>query len=124
MSLLSTVNSRAAAELEAARVFHLGIYGYLIASNLNFCPPTAAATIAPVLGSVKTATPCSYLAFSATPDAATAALALALISHLEALKVWRADCVWKKMISEKDPPPTCAPMLTSLMVTLPISLSC
>ena len=42
-------------ELSLAKVCRF--LDYLIASNLNFCPPIAAATIAPPLGSVNTATP-------------------------------------------------------------------
>ena len=41
----------------------------------------AAATMAPALGRVNTATPCSYLAFAATPDATTEAFAAALILY-------------------------------------------
>ena len=67
---------------------------------MNFCPPTAAATIAPLLGSVNTATPCSYLAFAATPDATTEAFAAALILYSDALKDSSAAFVSKKMTSE------------------------
>src|SRR5262245_49435724 len=48
----------------------LSLHYYLTDSNLNFCPPTAAATITPALGRVNTATPCSYFALTDAPDAA------------------------------------------------------
>src|SRR6266478_5501267 len=90
---------------------------YLIGSNLNFCPPMAAATITPDLGMVNTATPCSYFALAAEPDAVMVALAFALISHWLCLKALSASGVSKKIISANDPPPTCAPRLNSLIVT-------
>ena len=87
---------------------------------MNFCPPMVAWTIRPFFGSVKTATPCLYLAAFDAPSAAATALTSALISKFQALKSLSALGVSKKITSAKVCPPAWAPMLACVIVASPV----
>src|ERR1041384_7052655 len=70
--------------------------------KVNFCPPTLASNINPLLGTVNTTTPCWYFALADFPSAAATALSPALKANFPSLNSFSAFGVSKKITSAYD----------------------